>query len=215
MLKKICVVLFAATSVPFCQLPANAISHRSLAARQTVARITFGDPTLAPFAHTQFCLRHIFECQTRPITPQLGISFKLMPLAELAFVNKKINDAIIPRRHSNAMLGNEWTLHPEFGDCKDYAATKRHELLSRGWPSSSLLLAHVVTASGEHHLVLVARIREGDFVLDNLDERVLSWLETSYSWVRIQSPENPRNWYSVRSTPRDTTRADYRPVAAP
>ena len=47
--------------------------------------------------------------------------------------------------------------------------TKRHELMARGWPARSLLLAEVVTNWGEHHLVLVVRTRTADLVLDNLD----------------------------------------------
>jgi predicted transglutaminase-like cysteine proteinase len=75
--------------------------------------------------------------------------------------------------------------------------TKRHELLARGWPSRSLLLAEVVVPSGEHHLAVVVRAKEGDLVIDNLNANVRPWFKTGYRWVRIQSPMNPQYWASV------------------
>ena len=44
-----------------------------------------------------------------------------------------------------------------------------------GFPSRALLLAEVVTSWGEHHLVLVVRTKEGDFVADSLHPRVRPW----------------------------------------
>ena len=64
--------------------------------------------------------------------------------------------------------------------CHDYAVTKRHELLTRGWPSRSLLLAEVVVPWGEHHLILVVRTSDGDLVLDNLNPGIKSWSRTPY-----------------------------------
>jgi predicted transglutaminase-like cysteine proteinase len=87
---------------------------------------------------------------------------------------------------------------PKTGDCNDYAVTKRHALLARGWAARSLLLAEVVTNWGEHHLVLVVRTRDADLVLDNLTPDIRNWSKTNYEWVRIQSPVNPQFWSSVR-----------------
>ena len=85
-------------------------------------------------------------------------------------------------------------------DCKASALTKRHELLAGGWPSRSLLLSEVVLLSGEHHLVLVVHVKDGDFVLDNLDDQIHSVAATYryYRWLRIQSPENPKFWTGVK-----------------
>jgi predicted transglutaminase-like cysteine proteinase len=43
-------------------------------------------------------------------------------------------------------------------------------LLARGWPSRSLLLSEVVIPTGEHHQLLVVRVKNGDLVLDNLSD---------------------------------------------
>jgi predicted transglutaminase-like cysteine proteinase len=201
MLRITWLILVAVASVSS-QTTVLAASQRLVATPKQMARIPFAAPTVAPLAHTQFCLRYPDECRSQP-SKNPDLSFKSMPRAELELINQQINNAIRPRPHMDTPLGSEWALRPEFGDCKDYAATKRHELISRGWPSSSALLAEVVISSGEHHLVLVARIGEGDFVLDNLDPEVRSWLEMPYTWVRIQSPENPRFWKTISTLPRD------------
>ena len=86
---------------------------------------------------------------------------------------------------------------PRAGDCNDYAVTKRHELLARGWSARSLLLAEVAIDSGEHHLVLVVRTGDGDFVLDNLSAHIRPWSKMSYRWLRIQSPKNPNYWSTI------------------
>ena len=80
--------------------------------------------------------------------------------------------SVKPERNLAGVVGEEWLISPKAGDCNDYAVTKRHELLARGWPSRALLLAEVIVPSGEHHLVVVVRTNEGDFVLDNLNASV-------------------------------------------
>jgi predicted transglutaminase-like cysteine proteinase len=91
-------------------------------------------------------------------------------------------------------LAEEWLVSPKYGDCNDYAVTKRHELLALGWPSRTLLLSEVATSWGEHHLVLVVRTAGGDVVLDNLNANVYPVSKARYEWVRIQSPLNPKFW---------------------
>ena len=69
---------------------------------------------------------------------------------DLIEVNRDVNRAIEPREDAGTLLDERWIVGPKAGACHDYAVTKRHELLARGWPSRSLLLAEVVV-SGEHH----------------------------------------------------------------
>jgi predicted transglutaminase-like cysteine proteinase len=98
-------------------------------------------------------------------------------------------------------LGERWLIAPRIGECHDYAVTKRHELLERGWPSRSLLLAEVVVPWGEHHLVVIVRTDKGDLVLDNLNAGIRPWSNTPYKWVRIQSPGDPNLWMTIASSP--------------
>jgi predicted transglutaminase-like cysteine proteinase len=118
---------------------------------------------------------------------------------ELSFVNREVNQDITPEQKVGGILTARWLVSPRVGDCSDYAVTKRHMLLANGWPSRSLLLAEVVTNWGEHHLVLVVRLSDMDVVLDNLDANVWPATMTSYEWVRMESPHNPKFWSAVKA----------------
>jgi predicted transglutaminase-like cysteine proteinase len=161
-------------------------------------RIKFDTPTLAPMAYTQFCMRYEGECQKRTIFRGGPISLTPDRLAELIEVNKSVNRSIVPERNELGLAGETWLIGPDRGDCNDYAVTKRHELLVRGWPARALLLSEVVVRSGEHHLVLVVRTRGGDLVLDNLTPQIRPWSRAPYLWVRIQMPTNPRYWAAMK-----------------
>jgi predicted transglutaminase-like cysteine proteinase len=163
------------------------------------ARLTFATPSLAPMAHIVFCLKYPADCEVK------RLAFRPRPVAltperwnELRAVNTAVNRAIVPERNTAGLAGEKWLVAPAAGDCNDYAVTKRHELLAKGWPSRSLLLAEVATSWGEHHLVVVVRTREGDFVLDNLNANIRAWSKTNYQWVRVQLPNNPHFWSTVR-----------------
>ena len=168
--------------------------------RNSVDRIQLNSPALPPFAHSIFCLRLPKECEIKRLAMRRGrIALNEQRRAELVAVNMIVNRAIIPQHKTANVIEANWVVSPANGDCNDYAVTKRHELQARGWPTSALLLAEVVTSWGEHHLVLVVSTREGDFVLDNLAPTVRRWQETYYHWVRMQSPNDPKLWWTVRA----------------
>jgi predicted transglutaminase-like cysteine proteinase len=179
--------------ITFASLP-----HRLKA---NVERISFDTPALAPMAFVRFCTRYPQDCKVR----QTAFQTKPMVLdearrAELVKVNRDVNRAIRPQENTNGVMAEEWLVSPREGDCNDYAVTKRHELLARGWPSRSLLLAEVVVASGEHHLILVVRTREEEVVLDNLNWNIRPVSQIHYQWVRAQQAENPQFWSSISVT---------------
>lgn len=148
--------------------------------------------TVAPFAHVVFCVRTPSECaaSTGPDMVELTIQKK----REMIAVNREINFEIIP---VNDRGSDTWSLAPRAGDCDDYAVTKRHALIARGWPAASLRLAVARTAWGEGHLVLVVRTNQGDLVLDNMTGAVRHWNKSGLRWEMIQSSENPRIWYQL------------------
>jgi predicted transglutaminase-like cysteine proteinase len=162
------------------------------------SHIQLDTPALPPFAHTRFCLQYPADCEVRGIVFRGGgLRMTLPRWEELTDINRQVNRAIAPEPNLGGVAAERWLIHPARGDCNDYAVTKRHELIKRGWPSRALLLAEVVTTWGEHHLVLVVRTKEGDFVADSLHPKVRRWSETPYHWVRVQSPQNPMFWASV------------------
>ena len=166
-----------------------------------VDRLVFNKPVLAPVAFVRFCARYQEDCKVSPAgSENAPVSLTKARWTELVEVNQDVNRAIQPAANLGGVTAEEWLVAPHRGDCNDYAVTKRHELLARGWPSHSLLLAEVVVASGEHHLVLVARTNEDDFILDNLTDDVRSVSLIEYKWVRAQRVENPRFWAAVNMT---------------
>jgi predicted transglutaminase-like cysteine proteinase len=171
--------------------------------RLQMDRIAFEEPTLAPMGHTVFCLRYEEDCAAQKVDfRKRNIALTVDRLNELNTVNRQVNRDITPQPNLSGRL-SQWVVSPSAGDCNDYAVTKRHELLERGWPSRSLLLSEVVVPSGEHHLVLVVhmtdadQMRDIDLVLDNLNASLRPVEITPYKWVRMESPSNPKYWLTV------------------
>lgn len=169
--------------------------------RVPIVRIAFSSSVLGPMAHTKFCLDYPSECKVRKIQFRSG-TIKLTPQrrAELVKINAKVNRAIRSDPNTAGLAAEKWLVAPQSGECHDYAVTKRHDLIARGWPSRALLLAEVIVPSGEHHLVLVIRTNEGDLVADNLNGNIRNWSKIDYQWVRIQTPANPMYWATLSRT---------------
>lgn len=165
--------------------------------QSAVQHIKFERPTLAPMAYTEFCIRYQDECRQKTVFRGGPVNLTAERWADLREVNRSVNQDIVPERNERGLAGEAWLINPNRGDCNDYAVSKRHELLQRGWPARALLLSEVVTNSGEHHLVLVVRTRSGDLVLDNLTAQIKPWSRVPYRWVRIQMPNESRLWATI------------------
>jgi predicted transglutaminase-like cysteine proteinase len=165
--------------------------------QSAIQHIKFETPTLPPMAYSEFCLRYEDECRSRPIFRGGPVRLTAERWDDLKEVNQIVNQDIIPERNELGLAGESWLINPNRGDCNDYAVSKRHELLDRGWSARSLLLSEVVINSGEHHLVLVVRTKSGDLVLDNLTSQIKPWTRAPYRWVRVQMPSNARLWSTI------------------
>jgi predicted transglutaminase-like cysteine proteinase len=164
---------------------------------------------LPPIGHSRFCLRYPDDCKVHGIDfRRRNIKLTLERWNELNIINREVNKGISAEATPGNGATEEWVISPLAGNCKNYAITKRHELLARGWPSRALLLSEVVTPSGQHHLLLVVRVKDGDLVLDNLHDeiRLVTTTYDQYLWVRIQSSQNPKFWTRVRR--RDAVHTD-------
>lgn len=171
------------------------------ALKHQLAQIGFDAPVLPPIGHSRFCLQYPDDCKVH------GIDFRRRNIAltperwnELNTVNQDVNRDIVATVTPGSGTFEEWLIAPPAGDCKDYAVTKRHQLLARGWPSRALLLSEVIVPDGQHHLILVVRTKDGDLVLDNLNANIRPVTETlrQYEWVRVETPQNPMFWARVR-----------------
>lgn len=154
------------------------------------------DNALAPMNFVKFCMKNGEECGTT------DAQARTLPPAESAMamlrqVNTAVNESITPMRKPTDPLASSWTVWPSAGDCNDYAVTKRHQLIAMGWPQEALRLALVRIDGGQGHLVLVARLSDGDVVLDNLSATVRPWNTLGYDWISMQSGTNPRFWVAI------------------
>jgi predicted transglutaminase-like cysteine proteinase len=166
------------------------------------SRLQLGELTLAPLAHVRFCMQYANDCRaSRIMFRPARAAFHTHAWRDLTAVNAAINAAIKPQRNTGGVLNERWEISPASGDCNDFAVTKQHALLKRGWSSRHLLLAEVIVPSGQHHLVLVAHTEQGDVVLDNLSSKPRRYSQLNYRWVRMQAPNNPRMWVKVDSDP--------------
>lgn len=165
-------------------------------------------PTLAPFQHVRFCLKHPSECSsTGPKIERIELDERTSQLLDR--VNRSVNAAISPIEKA---YGNDlqafWRIAPQSGDCNDYAVTKRHRLTESGIPAAALRLSVVQTPGQVGHLVLVVSTGNGDLVLDNLAGEIRDWQSTNYKWLKIQSRADARLWFDIKQQPAD------KPVAA-
>lgn len=111
---------------------------------------------------------------------------------DLERVNTRVNRIAVQSGPMDMSEGVEqWLIWPSRAWCHDYAATKRHELLGMGWPSSSLLLAQCRTSQGEGHMVLIV----DGLCLDNRHAQILPFDATGYDWsLPMQSADDPNVW---------------------
>ena len=160
-------------------------------------QIPLNGPALAPVAHIRHCLQYPSECRARPQFRREFAALTTKLWADLVLVNVDVNRSIVRKLAAAGVLAEQWLIAPPAGDCHDFAVTKRHDLIERGWPSRAMLLAEVVMQGGEHHLVLVVQTDRGEFVMDSSTDEIVPWYQANYSWIRIQDPRNPHFWSAI------------------
>ncbi|EEY04815.1 LOW QUALITY PROTEIN: transglutaminase cysteine peptidase BTLCP, partial [Brucella neotomae 5K33] len=114
-------------------------------------------------------------------------------------VNERVNTTIAPMTDMEVWGQEEYWEYPTTaGDCDGYMLLKRRELMALGVPANTLLFTVVRQPNGEGHAVLTVRTDRGDFILDNLDPRVLAWNKTDYTYLKRQSTYSTGSWVSIR-----------------
>jgi predicted transglutaminase-like cysteine proteinase len=162
----------------------------------SVSMSTLGK-TNPPIGHYDFCKRHPAECQTNRDD---GAPIRLTEARwkTLLQVNYKVNSSIEPLTDMEIFgVEERWTYPENVGDCEDYVLLKRKLLMQKGFPASSLLITVVLQPNGDGHAVLTVRTDRGDFILDNMRNRVLLWSETEYTFLKRQSTKNSGQWVKI------------------
>ena len=162
------------------------------------ASMVVGGSTSQPIGHYDFCKIHVTECSIRsPNSAPEHMTGKL--LHEMTAVDLSVNTRVKPMSDMDNYGKDEWWAYPDngFGDCEDYALEKRRELNSLGVAIANLLMTVVRKPDGEGHAVLTVRTDKGDFILDNLTDKVRLWNQTNYRYLKRQASDNTGHWVSI------------------
>lgn len=157
-----------------------------------------GGQTTQPVGHYIFCQEYVQECKQRtprqrPVELTRGLWEKIIE------VNNLVNTMVRPKTDFEIWGVEEKWSYPTngVGDCEDYALEKRRRLAALGIPMGNLLITVVRQPNGDGHAVLTVHTSLGDFVLDNLEARVLAWRDTGYTFLKRQSAQHAGIWVSV------------------
>jgi predicted transglutaminase-like cysteine proteinase len=166
--------------------------------------ISTGEVTRPPIGWVDFCAEHTFECKVAPSAPR-DVVLTNKTWTDLVRINKWVNENVKPMTDMDHWGVVEKWSYPDdgYGDCEDYALLKRRMLTEAGWPREALLMTVVRERNGDGHAVLTVKTDKGEFILDNQEEKILLWSETSYRYVKRQSQSDPNRWVSL-GDPRPT-----------
>lgn len=166
-------------------------------ARAETVSMKIGGLTSQPIGHYEFCKRNPDECaiRTQAQPERLSEEFR----ARLAALTSTVNKAVKPVSDKDLYGKDEfWTYPDKAGDCEEYVLEKRRILMQEGISPSNLLITVVRKPDREGHAVLTVRTDAGDLVLDNLNDAVKLWYDTSYSYIKRQAAYDTGRWVSIR-----------------
>lgn len=150
----------------------------------------------APSAAQQLCAKYDWACST-----STGTKAKLTQadVTVIHRINKSINRQIREvSDRSQYRKTDYWTLPSSLrGDCEDIALLKKKDLIKAGIAPERLLMATVLDRQRRGHAVLILRTSSGDYVLDNMTNRIKPWSDTGYTFLRMQNPKAPRKWVGL------------------
>lgn len=153
--------------------------------------------TLPPIGYVEMCAREPKECRSLGgKAVHLALSPERWNL--IYQVNTFVNGKIAPVSDDELYGKPEyWTFPTDAGDCEDYLLLKKRYLEGLGFPSEALLITVVLDENQQGHAVLTVTTDKGDFVLDNRRNEVLLWNNSGYTYLKRQTPEDPRQWVSL------------------
>ncbi|WP_105382313.1 transglutaminase-like cysteine peptidase [Neorhizobium alkalisoli] len=151
-----------------------------------------------PVGHYEFCKTYTSECAAtyQDAGP--------MPLTEdkwrtILDVNYTVNSSITPMTDQEIYgVEERWAYPRTVGDCEDFVLLKRKMLIKKGVDPSDLLITVVLQPNGEGHAVLTVRTDHGDFVLDNMRNKVMLWSDTEYTYLKRQASDDPSRWVKLQ-----------------
>ena len=169
--------------------------HQALGSETT--RMTVFGRTSQPVGHYYYCLQNPGECRSNAASP-LAPKLTREKWRQMVKANFYANSSVEPVTDLDQYKKEEhWTMPGKYGDCEDYVLLKRQLLIDQGWPVSLLLVTVVMQSSGEGHAVLTVRTRDSDYILDNLNAKILPWDKTGYRYLKRQSTLHSGRWTDI------------------
>lgn len=150
----------------------------------------------APNGARGLCARYKWACDRSAKGRITGADAELSIAKKVnRSVNRKVRSVTDKRQYG---VIEYWTLPTSGrGDCEDFVLLKKRELIRLGIAPAKLSIATVLDRRRSAHAVLVLKTDKGDFVLDNLNDRVKPWRSTGYSFLRMQDPRTRSGWTAV------------------
>ena len=169
---------------------APALPHATFAA--------VGGRTSVPYGWVDFCNRYASECDVEAMDP-VDIDLTPTALKDVERIDRQVNAAVKPETDMDHWgVVDRWDYPFDGkGDCEDYALLKRKLLIHAGYPRQALLITVVKDLEGEGHAILTLKTSQGEFVLDNLNDKVMAWADTGYKFIKRQSQSDPNVWQSI------------------
>jgi predicted transglutaminase-like cysteine proteinase len=182
-----------------CAAAGLAISTHWAVPAWAAGAMTTGSLTSQPIGHYDFCKLHPDECVIRP-TDLAPAKMTDTFWRKIAVVSAEVNAAVKPMSDLEHYGKDEVWAYPDdgYGDCEDYVLEKRRALYQMGVSLADLLITVVRKPDGEGHAVLTVRTDKGDYILDNLTDKVKAWDETGYRYLKRQAIDNTGRWVSIR-----------------
>ena len=151
-----------------------------------------------PIGHYEFCQTYQSECQ--PTSLDNGpLKLTEERWKTILDVNYTVNTTITPMTDMEIYgVEERWAYPTTVGDCEDFVLLKRKMLINKGIAESNLLITVVLQPNGEGHAVLTVRTDHGDFILDNMRNKVMEWSTTEYTYLKRQSSDNPGRWVKIQ-----------------
>jgi predicted transglutaminase-like cysteine proteinase len=168
------------------------------AAMALPANIPLAGATNQPIGHYEFCKQYSDECG--PSGKDTGpLKLTQENWKTILNVNYNANTEFTPLTDMEIYgVEEQWVYPDSAADCEDYVLIKRKRLMEAGISPSNLLITVVLQPNGEGHAVLTVRTDRGDFVLDNMRNKVLLWSQTEYRYLKRQSSANAGKWVKLQ-----------------
>lgn len=182
--------------VMLCIVVAIGFSGSSISPAQATSLLHTVKEVPVPKGAVGLCQRYQWACDRSRIGT-IGDAQQILKLASK--VNISVNRAIREVSDQSQYGRPEvWALPTNRGgDCEDFALIKKRELISRGVAPFQLLIATGLDRNRNSHAVLIVRTNRGDYVLDNLTDKMKRWDASGISFLRMQDPSTSTGWTLV------------------